>query len=161
MLLFISDHWNPLQSVWEQNKLFWQDDREEIWPQTHPWVWRFSHQWSSGWRKLRWSARWAKWNIWSIESPQGWQAVHLLSTNSLRKKKRGIFSLIKSVLYTAFAMDGLLAYEQFAEQHLHPGELVDIYLAEILCSLWQNEQLCHGMCIGTKVARPGQTSTSY
>ena len=34
-------------------------------------------------------------------------------------------------MYTAFVVDGFLAYEQFAEQHLCPGESVDVYLAEL------------------------------
>ena len=49
----------------------------------------------------------------------------------LSEKKRVDFACIKDVLYTAFALSPVTAYKQFAARHLHPGETVDIYLAEL------------------------------
>ena len=49
----------------------------------------------------------------------------------LKQEKKGDFSQIESALSTAFPMDGFPAKEQFAEQDLHPGESVDVYLAEL------------------------------
>ena len=46
----------------------------------------------------------------------------------LKEEEKEDFSLIKSVLYIAFAMDCFMAYEQFTEWCLLSGELVDIYL---------------------------------
>ena len=49
----------------------------------------------------------------------------------LKEEEKEAFCQIKSPLFTAFATDGVLAYEQFAEQNLHPEKSVDVYLAEL------------------------------
>jgi len=41
------------------------------------------------------------------------------------------FGKIKQALYTAFAADSFLAYEQFISRKLQPGETVDVFLAEL------------------------------
>jgi len=41
------------------------------------------------------------------------------------------FDKIKRALYTAFAADSFLAYEQFIARKLQPGETVDVFLAEL------------------------------
>lgn len=41
------------------------------------------------------------------------------------------FEKIKRALYTAFAADSFLAYEQFVARKLQPGETVDVFLAEL------------------------------
>ena len=49
----------------------------------------------------------------------------------LSEEKRADFACIKDVLYTAFALSPVTAYKQFAACRLHPGETVDVYLAEL------------------------------
>ena len=49
----------------------------------------------------------------------------------LSEEKRADFACIKDVLYTAFALNPVMAYKQFAACHLRPGEMVDIFLAEL------------------------------
>ena len=49
----------------------------------------------------------------------------------LSEEKRADFACIKDVLYTAFALSPVTAYKQFAARRLHPGETVDVYLAEL------------------------------
>jgi len=41
------------------------------------------------------------------------------------------FGKIKQALYTAFAADSFVAYEQFIARKLQPGETVDVFLAEL------------------------------
>ena len=40
-------------------------------------------------------------------------------------------SKIKLALRTAFAVDSFTAYELFVSRRLHPGETVDVFLAEL------------------------------
>ena len=47
----------------------------------------------------------------------------------LSEEQRADFACI-NVLYTAFALSPVTAYKQFAARRLHPGETVDVYLAE-------------------------------
>ena len=49
----------------------------------------------------------------------------------LSEEKRADFACIKDVLYTAFALNLVMAYKQFAARHLCPGEMVDIFLVEL------------------------------
>ena len=49
----------------------------------------------------------------------------------LSEEKRADFACIKDVLYTAFALNPVMAYKQFVARHLRPGEMVDIFLAEL------------------------------
>ena len=49
----------------------------------------------------------------------------------LSEEKRADFACIKDVLYTAFALNHMMAYKQFVARHL---ETVDVFLAE-LCKL--------------------------
>ena len=49
----------------------------------------------------------------------------------LSEEKRANFTCIKDVLYTAFALNPVTAYKQFAAHHLCPGETVDVFLAEL------------------------------
>ena len=59
LFFFVSDHWNPLQPVqwkWQQRDLP-SNSSLRLMTQCP------GHQWSSGWRRLSWSARCAKWNI--------------------------------------------------------------------------------------------------
>jgi len=41
------------------------------------------------------------------------------------------YDKIKAALYTAFAADSFVAYEQFVARKLQPGETVDVFLAEL------------------------------
>ena len=47
------------------------------------------------------------------------------------EEKRADFAYIKDVLYTAFALNPVMAYKQFAACHLHLGEMVDVFLVEL------------------------------
>ena len=47
----------------------------------------------------------------------------------LKEEDKRDFDRIKAALYTAFAADGFMAFDQFVEQRLHHGESVDVYLA--------------------------------
>ena len=47
----------------------------------------------------------------------------------LKEEDKRDFDWIKAAIYTAFAVDGFMAFDQFAERWLHPGESVDVYLA--------------------------------
>ena len=49
----------------------------------------------------------------------------------LKEEDKRDFNWIKGALYTAFAADGFMAFDQFVEQQLHHGESVDVYLAEL------------------------------
>ena len=49
----------------------------------------------------------------------------------LSEEKRADFACIKDILYTAFALNPVTAYKQFAMCHLRPGETVDVFLAEL------------------------------
>ena len=49
----------------------------------------------------------------------------------LKEEDKRDFDQIKAALYTAFAGDGFMAFDQVVEQRLHHGELVDVYLAEL------------------------------
>ena len=49
----------------------------------------------------------------------------------LSEEKRADFACIKDVLYTEFAFNPVMAYKQFAARRLRPGEMVDIFLAEL------------------------------
>ena len=57
----------------------------------------------------------------------GAYAVYL----QLSEEKRADFARIKDVLYTAFALNPVTAYKQFAVRCLRPGEAVDVFLAEL------------------------------
>ena len=47
----------------------------------------------------------------------------------LSEEKRADFACIKDILYTAFALNPVTAYKQFAVRRLRPGETVDVFLA--------------------------------
>ena len=49
----------------------------------------------------------------------------------LKEEDKRDFDWIKAALYTAFAVDGFMAFDQFAERWLHHRESVDVYLAEL------------------------------
>ena len=49
----------------------------------------------------------------------------------LKEEDKRDFERIKAALYTAFAVDGFMAFDQFVERWLHHGNLVDVYLAEL------------------------------
>ena len=49
----------------------------------------------------------------------------------LNEEKRADFTGIKDVLYTAFALNPVMAYKQFAVCCLRPGETVDVFLVEL------------------------------
>ena len=49
----------------------------------------------------------------------------------LSEEKRADFVCIKDVLYTAFALSPVTAYKQFAARRLCPGEMVDVFLADL------------------------------
>ena len=49
----------------------------------------------------------------------------------LSEEKRADLACIKDVLYTAFALNPMTAYKQFAVCRLCPGETVDLFLAEL------------------------------
>ena len=49
----------------------------------------------------------------------------------LSEEKRADFACIKDVLYTAFALNPVTAYKQFVVRCLCPGEMVDVFLAEL------------------------------
>ena len=55
-------------------------------------------------------------------------------SQQLSEEKRPDFACIKDVLYTAFSLNPVTAYKQFAAHRLHPGEMVDVFFAE-LCKL--------------------------
>ena len=48
--------------------------------------------------------------------------------NDTRKRD---FGSIKDALFTAFAMNSHAVYVQFVVHHLHPGEIVDIFLVDL------------------------------
>ena len=50
----------------------------------------------------------------------------------LKEENKRDFDWIKAALYTAFATDGFMAFDQFVEWWLHHRDLVDVYLAELL-----------------------------
>ena len=49
----------------------------------------------------------------------------------LKEEDKRDFDRIKAALYTAFAMVGFMAFDQFVKRRLHHRELVDVYLAEL------------------------------
>jgi len=49
----------------------------------------------------------------------------------LSEEKKSDFTCIKTVLYTAFALDAVTAWKQFVARRLRPGETVDVFLAEL------------------------------
>ena len=49
----------------------------------------------------------------------------------VKEEDKRDFDRIKAALYTAFAADGFMAFDQFVERRLHHGESVDVYLAEL------------------------------
>ena len=49
----------------------------------------------------------------------------------LKEEDKRDFDQIKAALYTAFAADGFMAFDQFVERWLHHRESVDVYLAEL------------------------------
>ena len=49
----------------------------------------------------------------------------------LSEEKRTDFACIKDKLYTAFVLNPMTAYKQFAVHFLHPGEIVDVFLAKL------------------------------
>ena len=49
----------------------------------------------------------------------------------LKEEDKRDFDWIKAALYTAFAADGFMAFDQFAERRLLYGESVDVYQAEL------------------------------
>ena len=49
----------------------------------------------------------------------------------LSEEKRANFACIKDILYTAFALNPVTAYKQFAACHLCLGEMDDVFLAEL------------------------------
>lgn len=56
------------------------------------------------------------------------------STLSISVKQVKDLALIKESLSAAFLVDSFVTYEQFKVRWLHPGEPVNVFLAE-LCSL--------------------------
>jgi len=65
------------------------------------------------------------------------------------------FGKIKQALYTAFAADSFVAYEQFIARKLQPGETVDVFLAELrklatlLRSATRSNLRCNNRCLFT------------
>ena len=49
----------------------------------------------------------------------------------LKEEDKRDFDQIKAALYSAFAADGFMAFDQFVERQLHHGESVDVYLADL------------------------------
>ena len=49
----------------------------------------------------------------------------------LSVEEKQSYEKIKAALYKAFAIDPATAWEQFEARALHPGETVDVYLAEL------------------------------
>ena len=49
----------------------------------------------------------------------------------LSAEEKQNYERIKAALYKAFAIDPATAWEQFEARTLHPGETVDVYLAEL------------------------------
>ena len=49
----------------------------------------------------------------------------------LKEEDKRDFDQIKAALYTAFATDVFMAFNQFIERWLHHGESVDVYLAKL------------------------------
>ena len=49
----------------------------------------------------------------------------------LSAEEKQSYERIKAALYKAFAIDPATALEQFEARALHPGETVDVYLAEL------------------------------
>lgn len=49
----------------------------------------------------------------------------------LADEKKTDFACIKRALFTAFALDPVTAWKEFMARKLHPGETVDVYLAEL------------------------------
>ena len=57
--------------------------------------------------------------------------MFLLFSRSSRKKIKKDFDRIKAAQYTAFAVDGFMASDQFVDRWVHHGESVDVYLGEL------------------------------
>ena len=51
--------------------------------------------------------------------------------HQLKEEDKMDFDRIKAALFTAFAADGFMAFDQFAERWIYLGESVDVYLAEL------------------------------
>ena len=49
----------------------------------------------------------------------------------LSPEEKQNYERIKAALYKAFAIDPSTAWQQFETRTLHPGEIVDVYLAEL------------------------------
>ena len=58
------------------------------------------------------------------------RCIRRLSTIE-QEEKKGDFNTIKRALFTAFATGSFVAYAQFVERRLRPGETVDIFLADL------------------------------
>ena len=52
-----------------------------------------------------------------------------ISFQQLMEEDKRDFNWINAALYTAFAADGFMAFDQFVERWLHHGESVDVYVA--------------------------------
>ena len=50
----------------------------------------------------------------------------------LSAEEKQSYERIKAALYKAFAIDPATAWKQFEARPLHPGETLDVYLAELL-----------------------------
>lgn len=63
-------------------------------------------------------------------STTDWQCAFTIY-QQLSGKEKGDLPRIKVVLYTAFAIEPCIAYEQFVAQNLRLGKTVDIYLTAV------------------------------
>ena len=83
----------------------------------------------------------------------------------LSEEKRADFAGIKDVLYTAFALNPVTAYKQFAVRRLCPGETVDVFFggATQACdSVRRYEGARFGLCIYCWVTGAcGKTSSGH
>ena len=59
----------------------------------------------------------------------------------LSAEEKQNYERIKAALYKAFAIDPATAWEQFEARTLHPGETVDVYLAELKNPMSSRDEL--------------------
>ena len=81
--------------------------------------------------------------------------------HQLSEGKRADFACIKDDLYTAFALNPVTAYKQFTACHLHLGETVDVFLAELRkLATRRYDGAGFGLCVHCYVTRAcGETSS--
>ena len=134
---------------------FIENDRRKVWPQTHTRVrqsciWTISDQvGEEGWIGLQ-------------DVPNETENMVPLRLTGGAFAEKEDFSQIKFTLYTAFATDGFLAYEQFTEQHLCLGGVTET-LSSIWVTLAWHVHSCKGYQIRLNVSfalRPKWTNYS-